>query len=435
MMKTGTVLQPCSFNFQYGTRHTIEYLTGRQIRMPGEDVGVAPAPAPPAVHGNNMDVAARSRQNAPELQRHQPRPIESIQDIMDGSLHRAHNQVMAVLRNFASDFAGNMADRAQRRDAALGSALAGPANPIRTQNQPTRTGPPPVVDLPVNTSYPRQAEIDRLQLQLDDLRSEPTISLLDYLREDHDGPMPVIDHTTHVPRHHRASDRLPVGASHFASTAVPDGSVRRRRRATPSGDSHAPTREGPPASSAGSRLDPSIGSQPHPLLSSTQVQVAVSGSRVAAGVPENRAVDVNRAAHTQQALAVTSAREASGVAGSVDQVTGGSDSNAGPAEPNPKPEGHDVNRSAITERTSRGAAAGEDAAIATNVGAVANQDPQNVAVPNAANDKESTSKPADPVNNTAKFGSESGHSPPHKKQKLHKGDDGGATGDNDAKPA
>lgn len=140
-------MQPCSFDFQYGTPHTIECLSGRRIHMPGVNAGVAPAPGTPApsasqaptapqpVNGSNPDIAARNRQNAPEVHRHHPRPIDPI---MEGPLLAAHYQMMAVLRNFAHSYARNMAEHAQRRDAVLGSSLAGHANPSRTQNQSSK---------------------------------------------------------------------------------------------------------------------------------------------------------------------------------------------------------------------------------------------------------------------------------------------------------
>jgi len=118
-------------------------------------------------------------------------------------------------------------------------------------------------------------------------------------------------------------------------------------------------------------------------------------------------------------------------------ASGGGDNDAKPAAPSAESEGGGANTSAIAERVTQGASTGEDVTRIIKVedtnGAdvlVTAQDTNSASTPAALAPGESTSNATVPVNSTAESGSESGHSPPHKKQKVGRGHSGGTAGDN-----
>jgi len=447
MMKTDTVLQPSSFTFQYGTRHTIEYLSGSRIVLPDDGATVAPAPAShpaPAVHNNDLDVSARNRQNTPE-------PHTQDQRLVDANI-----QMMTILRNYALDHANDMLHLHARRceallhsDARRGSPVAGPSNAIHNQNQIAPMRPPPAPGLPSNTGRARALETNELQHFSNGLRSNRHPNIAGPLQQlgGHPGTPPTSAHHNVLPAANTVAARLTapsVGAGHDAGTAVPAGPVAGRGRAAPTGDSrisaHGRGHSAGPATSSRSQLGASCGAQTN--LSGSNARAAF-GSSVGSGVP------VNRAARTQQDLVVTSPAESSVVAsgsgqtrrdgtdtvdekasnvansahdsnsvagtqpdhtsapvsttanaasvpaiaapGSAALVSDVGDSDAGPADPNSGPENHGTGTSAIPAGVAPSASVGEGDANDTKVD---DQDSKNATMPATAHDTGSASNPA-----------------------------------------
>jgi hypothetical protein len=416
MMKTATILQPCAFNFTYGARETIEYLTGMHIVMPGDGTGtgagITPGPAPhpsQAVRDNNPDVSARIRQMA------------IVPRDLDPRLINANHQIMTILRNYARDHAIDAINDAQCRgallypDAPRGPSVAGPGNFTHYQNPPAQMGPSPATAPPPNAGRTRAEEIDGLRQFSSGLPSSPRPVTVGDPQQP--ASHPGSPHTPTYPNIapgftaiNARSTASPVDAGTDVSTAVPAGRPRRVRRslADPLSDSNALGRSG---SNAGNGV-PAHTQQALAFTSATGVSVSVSAT--------------TNAASNMSVTAPSSAAPTSGV----------DDSGAGPADPNSGSEGRGVTTSAVTEGVTHGASADENAANVTKVDdqdssnadmAVTAQDPAAALAPDG-----STGNAAVPVNDTTESGSKSGHSPPHKKRKVNEGDSGGTAGGNDA---
>jgi hypothetical protein len=251
-----------------------------------------------------------------------------------------------------------------------------------------------------------------------------------------------------------------VGVGQEASAGARAGLEGRRSRAARD-DGHSAGRADSTTSQAGvSRRRRAI-----PLADSNAH--AASGSGAGDGVPANMLADGMGAAHSQQALAVTSATGESAVAGGVDQgkrkgkkladKNSGNVANSAHApitSPDPNHtavpaitsvasdlpvvasgsaaiasggDDSNANRGTIAEGVTHGASANKDAA---NVTKVDDQDSNNADQPATAQNTDSSSSPADgapngstsnaavPVNDTSESSSASGHSPPYKKQKV-----------------
>ena len=92
-------------------------------------------------------------------------------------------------------------------------------------------------------------------------------------------------------------------------------------------------------------------------------------------------------------------------------------------------EGSVANTSAIAEGVTHGTSAGEDAANVTKVDdQESNSDDMHISAQDTESVSISAGNTAVPVNSTAESGSESGHSPPHKKQRVNGGDTAGDNG-------
>lgn len=476
-MKTATILRPCSFNLEYGAPRTIEYLTGLHIVMPGDRDFPTPASRPPqAARDNNQD-----RQNALGPQSEDPRLVN------------AGHQMMDVLRNYAHDYAGNVIYNAMRQgtllhpDAPRGPPVAGPSNVFHNQNPPAPTvqahpggmgchqGPPPLTGQPPNTGRTKAEEIDMLRQFSSGLRFAPhPITVGDLQQPGRYAGLPLTSAHPNVTPGFTAinagSTGSSVGAGPDASAAAragregrrrraagvrghsagradgatPREGVSRRRRATPLVDSNALAASG---SSAGdgvlaNRLGDGTGAaHPHEALavtSTTGMRLLDNGlHRIGKNITDKSSSNVANSAHTTGPYPTNTAVSASNVpataSSSAALVSGNTGGDVGPADPNSGSGGSGANTGAIAAGVTHSTSAGEDAASVTKVD---DQDSNNAEVPVSAQDTESVSISASntavPVNNTAESGSESGHSPPHKKQKVNGGGSGGTAGDNDA---
>lgn len=471
-MKTATILRPCSFNFEYGAPRTIEYLTGLHIVMPGDRDFPTPASRPPqAARDNNQD-----RRNALGPQPEDPRLVT------------AGHQMMDVLRDYAHDYAGNVIYNAMRHgtllhpDAPRGPPVAGPSNVFHNQNPPAPTvqahpggtgyhqGPPPVTGQPPNTGRTKAEEIDMLRQFSGGLRLAPRpVTVGDLQQPDRYAGLPLTSAhpnvTTGFTTINAGSTGSSVGAGPDASAAARAGWEGRRLRAA-GARGHSAGR----ADSTAPRVAVPRRLRPTPLTDSTTL--AASGSSTGYGVPGNRLADGTGAAHTHQALAVTSttgrrpldeglhrvnrSREnimannsshvdssARGTVTALDSThaavsasnvpaalaSGGDDSGVGPADPSYVSEGSVANTSAIAEGVTHGTSAGEDAANVTKVDdQESNSDDMHISAQDTESVSISAGNTAVPVNSTAESGSESGHSPPHKKQRVNGGDTAGDNG-------
>lgn len=478
MVKTATIGEPCAFNFTYGPRRTIEYLTGLRIVMPGDRGSSSVAPAP-ASHPLQAVRENQDRQNTLG-----PR-------IEDPRLANAGRQVMDILHNYAHDHAANLICRGVRQGTLLfanapgGLPVARPSNVSHSQNPPASDqGPPPATAQPPDTGRPRAEEIDMLRQFSNGLRFAPRPITVGHPQQPgRYGGLPLTSAPPNISTGFTAintgSAGPSVGAGSAASAAARAGWEGRRRCAAPD-RGHSAGR----ADSTTSRVGASRRRRATPLTDSNAL--AASGSSADDGVPANRLADATGAAHAHQALAVTSTTarlplpeglhrvNRSGkniMTGNASNVTnpangtftgldathtavsagnvlvtasnssavasGGGDNDAKPAAPSAESEGGGANTSAIAERVTQGASTGEDVTRIIKVedtnGAdvlVTAQDTNSASTPAALAPGESTSNATVPVNSTAESGSESGHSPPHKKQKVGRGHSGGTAGDN-----
>jgi hypothetical protein len=428
--------------------------------MPGDPdfsrTAPAPAPHPPQpARDNNHD-----RQNALGAQ--------------NDPLVNAGLQMMDILRNYARDHAANMLYHAQRQGALLYPGapcfypVAGPSNVFHNQNPPAQTGqphpggmgyyqgPPTVAGQPPNTGRTRAYEIDMLRQFSNGLPiPRPTTMGPPQQPGRHTG-LPLASAHPNITSGFTAINS-PAGIGQDASAAARAGwEVRRRGAARDRGYSAGRADSTTPRVSVPRRR------RPTPLADSNAL--AASGSGVGDGLPTNRLADGTGAAHSQQALAVTSAMGESAIAGGVDQVerrgrkltdkdsskvtrsvqatVTSPDPNhtavpaitsaasdlpvvaSGSADPNFGSKARSANRSAIAEGVTHGASANKDAA---NVTKIDDQDSNNADEPATAQDAGSSSSPADgapdgstsnAVKDTSDSGSASGHSPPYKKQKV-----------------
>jgi hypothetical protein len=475
MMKTATVLRPCSLNFTYGSRTTIESLAGMHIVMPGDRDFPRAAPAPPShppqpTRDNNQD-----RQNALGAQ-------------IDDPLVNAGRQMMDILRNYARDHAANMLYHAQRQGALLypgaprGPPVPGPSNFIHYQNPPVQShpggmgyhqGPPPITGQPLDTGRRRAVEIGELRRFSNGLPiPRPTTMGPPQQPGRHTG-LPLASAHPNITTGFTAINS-PAGVGQDASAAARAGWEGRRSRATQRDDSQISARGRGHSSGRADSATPRVGAsrrrrptRPTPLADSNALVASGSGAGAGDGVPANRLADGTGAAHSQQALAVTSATGESAAAGGVDQVkrigkrladqNSGNVANSAHApvtSPDPNHtavpaitsvasdlpvvasgsaaltsggDDSNANRGAIAEGVTHGASVNKAAA---NVTKIDDQDSNNADEPATAQDADSSSSPADGapdgstsnaaviVKDTSDSGSASGHSPPYKKQKV-----------------
>jgi hypothetical protein len=262
----------------------------------------------------------------------------------------------------------------------------------------------------------------------------------------------------------------PAGVGQDASAAARAGWEGRRSRVTQRDDSQISARGRGHSSGRADSTTPRVSvprrrRRPTPRADSNAL--AASGSGVGDVLPTNRLADGTEAAHSQQALAVTSATGESAGAGGVDQVkrrgkrladkTSSNVANSAHAPVTSPDSNHtavpaitsvasdlpvvasgsaalvsggddsDANRGAIAEGVTHGASVNKDAA---NVTKIDDQDSNNADEPATAQNVDSSSSPIDgatdgstsdaavPVKDTSDSGSASGHSPPYKKQKV-----------------
>lgn len=280
-----------------------------------------------------------------------------------------------------------------------------------------------------------------------------------------------------------------VGADPDASAAARAGWVGRRRRAAQTGDSLTSARDPNHSAGRADTVPPLVGvSRRRAAPRANSNALAASGSNAGGGdgVPANRPVNGIRAARTQQGLAATSPRfpevfrrtrentmgwtpnqvansthptvtrpdsaHTAASAGSAPVpvtattsaalASGSDDSDDVPLiQTRPGYARRGANRSAVAERVTHGASAGEGAA---NVTKVDDQDSNSADVPVTVQNTDSTSNGAAiapdgstsnatvPVNNTTEFSSDGDDSPPHKRRKVRGRASGGTTGDKGA---
>lgn len=493
-MKTATVSPPCSFTFTYGAHRTIEYLTRFNILMPGDRGYPSSVPAqashPPQAARNNNQDRRDAASLGPQTVDPTTKASNQVMDILhDYARHYAADIIYRGRRSGAILFpeapcdppvAGPSNVFHNQNPPAPTAAQPHPGGMGYHQRPAPVTGQPPDIGRPTNNDRTGAEDIDTLRPFSSALSSAPRPTTVGHPQQpDRYAGLPLSSpHLNHAPGFtatNAGSTAPSVEAGPDAGAAARAGWEGRRHRAAQD-RGHSAGR----ADITTPRVGESRRRCATPLADSNAL--AASSSNTGDGVSVNRLVDGTGTAHAHQALTVTSTRgmpllhnglhrvnrsgdnimatNSSNVANSArGTVTGvdsthtavpaitdtasnvpvpvtasssaalasdGHDSDVGPADPESGSEGSGANNTAIADGVTQDASADEDAANVTKI------DDQHSHDADEPVNGSGTNTAVLPVNKTAESGSDSGHSPPHKKHKVNKGDSGGTAGDDDA---